>query len=192
MKMKRYALAILLTASLPLSAQAASESYSIESPHTFPNFTISHLGFSTMHGRFDKTSGKITLDRAAHKGSVDITIDTASIDTGFAKRDEDLRAPDFFDVAEFPTMTYKSDKMKFKGDVPVSVDGKLTLIGVTKPVKLTIDHFHCAKNPMNPSKYKCGADASASIKRSEFGMTHFLPAIGDDINIKLEIEADRD
>jgi polyisoprenoid-binding protein YceI len=192
--MKHHAFAILLAASLPLAAQAASESYTIDPLHTFPHFTISHLGFSTMHGRFDKTSGKVTLDRAAKKGSVDVSIESASINTGYAKRDEDLRSPDFFNVAEFPAITYKSDAIKFKGDTPVRVEGNLTLDGVTRPVTLTIHDFHCAKDPMDPlkQKYKCGADASAMIKRSEFGMKTFLPAIGDDVNMEFEIEAYRD
>lgn len=192
--MKRHVFAILLTASLPLSAQAASESYTVDPLHTFPHFTISHLGFSTMHGRFDKTSGKITLDRAARKGTVDITIDAASVDTGYAKRDEHLRSPDFFNAVEFPGITYKSDSIRFKGDTPKRIKGKLTMNGVTKPVTLAIHDFHCAPDPMDPThqKYKCGADASAKIKRSDFGMTTFLPNIGDDVKMQFEIEAYRD
>jgi len=192
--MKRHAVAILLATSLPLAAQAASESYTIDPLHTFPHFTIRHLGFSTMHGRFDKTSGKVTLDRAARKGTVDIAIETASIDTAYAKRDEHLKSPDFFNAAEFPTISYKSDRIKFKGDTPASVPGKLTMNGVTKAVTLTIDDFHCAPDPMDPlkQKYKCGADASAQIKRSDFGMKTFLPNIGDDIKMEFEIEAYRD
>lgn len=186
--MKRSSLfaALLISASLPLSALA--ETYQVDPAHTYPHFSISHLGFSTMHGRFDKTSGTITLDRAAKKGSVDITINTRSITTGFAKRDKDLRSPDFFNVAEFPTMTYKADSMTFKGDTPATVNGSLTLLGVTKPVKLTIDSFHCGIFPMN-KKEKCGANATADIKRSDFGMKTFLPGIGDDVKLTFEIEA---
>jgi polyisoprenoid-binding protein YceI len=180
--------ALLICASLPLSAQAASETYKVDPAHTYPHFSISHLGFSTMHGRFDDTSGSITLDRAAKTGSVDMTIKTRSLSTGFAKRDKDLRSPDFFNVAEYPTMTYKASSMTFKGDVPVSVNGSLTLLGVTKPVKLTIDSFHCGIFPMN-KKEKCGANASAEIKRSDFGMKTFLPGIGDDVKLMFEIEA---
>jgi polyisoprenoid-binding protein YceI len=188
--MKRSGLfaALLITASLPLSALAASQTYQVDPDHTFPHFSISHLGFSTMHGRFDKTSGTITLDRAAKKGTVDITIDTNSISTGFAKRDQDLMSPDFFNVAEYPTMTYKADSMTFKGDAPATVNGSLTLLGVTKPVKLTIDSFHCGIFPMN-KKEKCGANATADIKRSDFGMKTFLPGIGDDVKLVFEIEA---
>ena len=180
--------ALLFTASLPLAAVAAPVNYKIDPQHTFPHFSISHLGFSTMHGRFDKTSGTITLDTAAKTGSMDISIETNSVTTGYFKRDNHLKSPDFFNAAEFPTMTYKSSSITFKGDTPVSVNGNLTLLGVTKPVKLTIDAFHCGIFPMN-KKEKCGADASAEIKRSDFGMKTFLPGIGDDVKLMFEIEA---
>jgi polyisoprenoid-binding protein YceI len=179
---------VLATAiALPLSAIAA-DSYTIDPPHTYPHFSINHLGFSTMQGRFDDTSGKVTLDRAAKTGSVEVTIKTASISTGFAKRDDHLKSPDFFNAAEFPAITYKSTALHFKGDVPSSVDGNLTISGVTKPVTLTIDAFNCGTNPMN-KKDECGAAASAQIKRSDFGIKYGLPAVGDDVKLVFEIEA---
>lgn len=187
--MKRNLITILLAASLPFSALA--ESYTVDSAHTFPHFSISHLGFSTMQGRFDRTSGKVTLDRAAKTGSVDISIEAASISTGFAKRDEHLKSPDFFNAVEFPAITYKSNSMKFKGDTPVSVEGSLTLLGVTKPVALSIDAFKCGTNPMN-KKEECGAAASAQFKRSDFGMKFGLPGVGDEIKLAFEIEAYKD
>jgi len=188
--LKRNALAFLLAVSLPLAAHAG-DSYTVDPAHTFPHFTINHLGFSTMHGRFDKTSGKITLDRAAKTGSVDIAIESASVSTGFAKRDEHLKSPDFFNAAEFPSITYKSSSMKFKGDAPVSVEGTLTLLGVSKPVTLTLTEFKCGDNPMS-KKPECGAGATAQIKRSDFGMKFGLPGVGDDIKLEFEIEAYKD
>lgn len=188
--LKRNALAFLLAASLPLAVHAG-DSYTVDPQHTFPHFTVSHLGFSTMHGRFNKTSGKVTLDRAAKTGSVDIAIESASVDTAFAKRDEHLKSPDFFNAAEFPNITYKSDNIKFKGDTPVSVEGSLTLLGVTKPVTLAITEFKCGANPMS-KKFECGAGAAAKIKRSDFGMKSFLPGVGDDIKLEFEIEAYKD
>jgi len=179
--------ALAISIALPLSALAA-DSYTIDPAHTYPNFTINHLGFSTMHGRFDKSSGKVTLDRAAKTGSVEIAIETASVSTGFAKRDDHLKSPDFFNAAEFPNITYKSTAINFKGDTPSSVDGNLTISGVTKPVTLTIDAFKCGPHPMN-KKEMCGADASAQIKRSDFGIKYGLPAIGDDVKLSFEIEA---
>ena len=179
--------ALAISIALPISALAA-DSYTIDPAHTYPNFTINHLGFSTMHGRFDKSSGKVTLDLAAKTGSVEIAIETASVSTGFAKRDEHLKSPDFFNAAEFPNITYKSTAINFKGDTPSSVDGNLTISGVTKPVTLTIDSFKCGAHPMN-KKEMCGADASAQIKRSDFGIKYGLPAIGDDVKLSFEIEA---
>ncbi len=186
--MHKSGLAVLaVSIALPLSALAA-DSYTIDPNHTFPHFSINHLGFSTMQGRFDKTSGNVTLDRAAKNGSVEIAIETASISTGYVKRDEHLKSPDFFNAAEFPNITYKSTSVHFKGDTPSSVDGNLTISGVTKPVTLTIDAFNCGANPMN-KKDECGAAASAQIKRSDFGVKYGLPAIGDDVRLVFEIEA---
>lgn len=179
--------ALVVSAALPLSAFAA-DSYTVDPNHTFPNFSINHLGFSTLQGRFDKTSGTVTLDRAAKTGSVEISIETASVSTGFVKRDEHLRSPDFFNAAEFPNITYKSTAMHFKGDTPSSVDGNLTISGVTKPVTLTIDAFNCGANPMS-KKDECGAGASAQIKRSDFGVKFGLPAVGDNVKLVFEIEA---
>jgi len=181
---------LAISFTLPLSALAA-DSYTVDPFHTFPHFTINHLGFSTMHGRFDKSSGKVTLDRAAKNGSVEIAIETASVSTGYVKRDEHLRSPDFFNAAEFPNITFKSTAMHFKGDVPASVDGNLTMSGVTKPVTLTIDEFNCGTNPMN-KKDECGAAANAQIKRSDFGVKYGLPAVGDDVKLVFEIEAIKD
>ncbi len=188
--LKHKVLALLFAASLPLAAHAA-DSYTADPLHTFALFGVSHLGFSTMHGRFGISSGKVTLDRAARNGTVNIIIDATSVNTGYDKRDEHLKSPDFFNVAEFPTITYKSDSIRFRGDTPVNVPGKLTLLGVTKPVTLTINAFKCGTNPMN-KKEECGAAATAQIKRSDFGMKAFLPGIGDDIKMEFEIEAYKD
>ena len=173
--------ALVVSVALPLSAFAA-DSYTVDPLHTFPRFRINHLGFSTMQGRFDKTSGKVTLDRAAKTGSVN---------TGFYKRDDHLKSPDFFNAAEYPTITYKSTAIRFKGDTPSSVEGNLTIAGVTRPVTFTIDAFNCGANPMN-KKEECGADASAAIKRSDFGVKYGVPNIGDDVKLILEIEAIKD
>jgi polyisoprenoid-binding protein YceI len=194
MTLKKSAL-VLLLAALPCAAHAG-DSYTVDGLHTFAHFKINHMGFSTMHGRFDKTSGKITLDTQAKTGSMDISIETNSISTGYAKRDSDLEGPDFFNAAEFPTMTYKANKFNFKGGKPVSVDGELTVLGVTRPVRLTITDFHCGMNMMH-KKPECGADATASIKRSEFGMKTYLPkdghaGIGDEVALEFEIEAFKD
>ena len=184
----------LLASALLLSsagASAAPESYTLDPTHTYPHFAVSHLGFSTMHGRFDRTSGKFTIDRAARTGSVVAIIETASLSTGLQKRDDHLRSPDFFNTAEFPQAIYKSTAVRFNGDTPVAVEGNLTLLGVTKPVTLIISAFKCGTNPMN-QKAMCGIDATANLKRSDFGMKYALPGAGDDLRLTIEAEAYKD
>ena len=188
--MKTQLAAVLLTAAFALSASAA-DSYTVDPAHTYPNFEINHLGFSTMHGRFGATTGKITLDTAAKSGSIDITIDATSIDTGHAKRDTHLKSEEFFNVGKFPTLAYKSTRLKFNGDKLSGADGELTLLGVTKPVSLTINAFNCGPHPMN-KKPMCGANATATIKRSEFGLSTYVPAVGDEVIITIEVEATKD
>lgn len=183
-------LSLIATALLALPAWAA-DSYTIDSRHTFPVFEVNHLGFSTQRGRFNKSSGKITLDMAAKKGSVDITIDTASLDMGLDKWDEHMKAEDFFNAEFYPTMRFVSDKLIFEGDTVVAAEGKFTLLDVTKPMRLTVSNFRCAPHPMN-KKQACGADISATLKRSEFGMTKYVPAVGDEVNISVPVEAIRD
>jgi polyisoprenoid-binding protein YceI len=159
---------------------AAADSYTVDPAHTFPAFEINHLGFSVIRGSFQSTRGKIVLDTAAKSGSLDISIDTASVNTGHGKRDDHLRSEEFFNVAKFPAMTYKSSKLKFDGDTLVGADGELTLLGVTKPVPLVVSYFHCAPHPFT-KKPTCGANATATIKRTEFGLSTFAPAIGDEV-----------
>jgi polyisoprenoid-binding protein YceI len=188
MKLLKLFVGFAACAALPA---VAADVYTLDPNHTFPSFEVNHAGFSTMRGRFNKTQGKVTLDMPAKSGSIEVSIDTASVDTGHAKRDADLRGEDFFNVAKYPAMTYKSTALKFDGDKVVSVTGELTLLGVTKPVTLTVANFRCGPNPFT-KKPMCGADSTASIKRSEFGMKGGLPGVGDDIKIAIEVEAKQD
>ena len=169
----------------------AAESYQIDPFHTYPNFTINHLGFSTMHGRFDKTEGKLTIDWEKNTGTVDIVIDAESISTGMQKRDDHLRSPDFLNTAEFPDITYKSTNVTINGDKSAKVDGDLTIMGVTKPVTLNVKRINCGDHPMKQGTYICGFDATGNIKRSDFGMTYALPAVGDEMELFIEVEAER-
>lgn len=179
---------LFLTAALLAPVSAIADTYTIDPTHTYPHFTINHLGFSTVHGRFDKTEGSLTIDLDKGTGSVNVTIDTASVDTGFKKRDDHLRSPDFFNVNEFPTMTYKSTKVTFNGKSTATINGDLTLMGVTKPVTLAVDHIHCGPHPMN-KKQVCGFNATAKLLRSDFGIKYALPAVGDEVNLELSLEA---
>ena len=189
--MKHTLISAALALGLSTAAHAAPENYSIDPSHTYSHWSLSHLGFSMQQGRFNKTSGKITLDMAAKSGSADISIDAASIDSGWPKRDEHLRGEDFFNATQFPSLTFKSSKFQFKGDKLVAVDGQLTMLGVSKPVKLNVSHFHCGNHPM-ANKPWCGAAASASIKRSDFGMSKYLPGVGDEVQITSQVEASKD
>lgn len=186
---------LLLALLLPVSAFAAPETYNLDPTHTIPNFTIQHLGMSTVYGHFERATGKVTIDRAAKTGSIEVKVPTATISTGDAKRtdggrsrDEHLRTTDFFNVAEYPDMTFKSTKMNFVGDKVASIDGTLTLLGTSKPVTLTATSFNCGANPMS-KKEMCGTDLTATIKRSDFGMKYALPAIGDEVKLMIAVEA---
>ena len=191
-------LAALIVAAFPLAAAAAPEAFTIDPLHSSVLFAIDHLGLSTVHGRFDKFTGKFTIDRAAKSGAVDLSIDTASVDTNDndkgtrqRSRDEHLRSADFFNAAEFPKMTYKSTNVAFAGDNPATVEGNLTLLGVTKPVSLKLDRFKC--NPATATaKERCGGDASGKLKRSDFGMTRGIPGIGDELVLTISFEANKD
>jgi polyisoprenoid-binding protein YceI len=185
--MKQLALATALC-SLAGIAAAAPETYVIDPAHTAPRFEYNHFGFTNQLHSFDKTSGKVVLDRAAHTGSVEVSIDVKSVNTGFALLNEHIQDPDFFDTAAFPTITFKSTRVKFKGDKPVVVEGDLTVKGVTKPVTLTVTSFQAKPNPM-VKKDAIGANAVARIKRSEFNMGKYAPNVSDEVTLSIAVEA---
>ncbi|MDQ1316022.1 MAG: hypothetical protein QG662_2131 [Pseudomonadota bacterium] len=185
--MKRLALLTSITV-FAAAAQAAPVTYVIDNSHTYPHFSYNHLGFSNQTHKFDKTSGKVVLDRAARTGSVDVSIDVASVNTGHAVFNEHIQAADFFDTANHPTITFKSDKMTFRSDQPVSLAGDLTIKGVTKPVTLAITHFKCQPHPMLKVD-ACGANATTQVKRSEFNMGKNVPFVSDEVTLTLAIEA---
>ena len=190
--MKRIAFASALAAlATTLPAAAELETYTVDPRHTIPTYEVSHFGYSMQRGRFGKSSGKITLDMAAKKGSADITIDAASVSSGVDKLDEHLRSEDFFNVAKNPQITFRSSNFAFDGDKVKSATGELTINGVTRPVTLTANLFQCAPNPMNKKK-QCGADLLATIKRSDFGMNYALPALGDDVTLRIPVESIKD
>ncbi len=181
-------LAFIAAAGISMSAMAAPEVYVIDGSHTFPRFEYSHLGFSNQQSRFNNTTGKITLDRVAKTGSVEVLIDAKSVDTGFPAFNTHIQGEDFFDTAKYPVITYKSTKFNFDGDKLASVEGNLTLKGVTKPVTLTVTSFQCIPHPML-KKDACGANATAKIKRSEFNAGKYAPYVGDDVTLTFAIES---
>jgi polyisoprenoid-binding protein YceI len=179
---------------IAMSATAAPEKFNIDSSHTYPAFEADHMGgLSLWRGKFNSTSGNITLDRAAKTGTVSVSIDTASIDFGHDKMNEHARSAEIFDVAKFPKATFNGKVSKWKGDVPAELDGQLSMKGVTKPVKLVINSFLCKANPMN-KKMTCGADASGNFNRDDFGVDYgkaFGFKMGTKILISMEaVKAD--
>jgi polyisoprenoid-binding protein YceI len=195
--MRRATLGALALA-MPLAAVCAPESYTLDPFHTYPHFAVDHLGVSTLWGRFERTTGKFTLDRAARTGSLELTVETASLSTGDSNRgspararDEHLRNVDFFNVAEFPRMTYRAAEVRFAGGDPAEVTGQLTLLGVTRPLTLKIERWTCRDNPFN-KKPMCGGNAAGTLKRSDFGMNYGLPSVGDEIRLYVEFEGYRD
>lgn len=185
--LSKLATALILSASIA-PAMAAPETFVVEGTHTFPRFSYSHFGYSTQLSRFNKTSGKVIYDKAAKTGSVDIVIDTKSVDTGYATFDEHIQGEDFLDTAKYPTATFKSTKVNFDGDKPASIEGQLTLKGVTKPVTLTVSSFHAMPHPML-KKDAIGANAWTVVKRSEFNAGKYAPYVGDEVRIDIAIEA---
>jgi len=178
---------ILILALLVMPVSTFAASYTIDPAHTFPYFKISHLGFSTMMGRFNTTEGKLEFDPTKGTGSVEIKIDANSVDTAHEKRDKHLRSQDFLNTTEFPDITFKSTKASLK-DGKGTVEGNITIMGVTKPITLNVSSIKCGTHPMN-KKEMCGFDATAKLTRSDFGVKYGLPAIGDEMELMFEVEA---
>jgi polyisoprenoid-binding protein YceI len=187
MKIKH--LVVALAALAATSAFAAADTYSIDPNHTYPSFEADHFGgLSTWRGKFTKSSGTIVLDRAAKNGSMDITIDANTLDFGHEKMNTHAKSAEMFDVEKFPTATFKSNSIRFKGKNPVAVAGELTLHGVTKPVTLAINKFKCIDHPMLKREV-CGADASATFNRSDFGIGYGVQ-MGFSPVVKLAIQVE--
>jgi polyisoprenoid-binding protein YceI len=168
--MKKHLIAAGVCALIAGSAMAAPTTYDLDPSHTYPSFAADHFGgLSVWRGKFTKSSGVVTLDRVAKTGAVDVSIDTASIDTGNVPLDEKVKSADFLDAAQYPTATFKGTSMRFKGDTPVAVSGDFTFHGVTKPLTLKIDSFKCMVNPMI-KREECGAEASAQFDRADYGV----------------------
>lgn len=178
---------VMVVAGAAVSAAAEPVSYAIDASHTYPSLEFPHMGLSIWRGKFNSTSGKVMLDKAAKAGEVEIKVDTASIDFGHDEMNEHARAADWLNVEKYPTMTYKG-KLKFEGDKPTAVDGKLTLMGVTKPVTLKVNSFNCIDHPFY-KKEACGADAEGELNRADFGMTRYTDGGMGMLKLKIQVEA---
>ena len=187
-KLTQLTAALVLASAVAAPALAAPETFVVDGTHTFPRFSYNHFGYSTQLSRFDKTSGKVVFDKVAKTGSVDIVIDTKSVNTGYTTFNDHIQGEDFLDTAKFPTATFKSTKVIFEGDKPAKVEGNLTLKGVTKPVTLTVTSFQAMPHPML-KKDAIGANAYTVVKRSEFNAGKYAPNVGDEVRIDIGLEA---
>ena len=184
----KIAMSAALLALAAVAARAEPVTYQIDPSHTYPSFETDHFaGMSVWRGKFTRTSGSVVLDRDKGAGSVDITIDAASIDTGNPKLDEHVKSADMFDVAKYPTAIYKGKLAGFKNGVPTEVEGEFTLHGVTRPLTLNINTFKCMSYP--DKKEHCGADVSATFNRADYGIS-YGDKYGFNMEVKLAIQVE--
>ena len=188
---QRAVLALMLAGVAGL-AIAAPVKYTVDASHTYPSFEADHMGgLSTWRGKFNETSGNVTLDKEAQTGTIDIKIATASIDFGNDKLNQHATGAEIFDAQKFPVTTYTGKLTGFKNGAPTEVDGTLQLHGVSKPVKLKIDRFLCKINPMS-KKEVCGANATAKINREDFGVSYGKAyGFNMDTTLAIQVEAVR-
>jgi polyisoprenoid-binding protein YceI len=171
------------------SASPDSDVWHLDGPHSAAQFAVRHLGISTVRGTFTKLSGDVAYDPSdPSKSTINVTIDANSVDTRVTARDNDLRSEHFFDVAKYPTITFKSKRVTAAGPGKLTVVGDLTLHGVTKEVTLDVAGPSAPiKNPMGPGQ-RMGASATTKLDRKDFGMTYMSGMIGDDIEIQIDVE----
>jgi polyisoprenoid-binding protein YceI len=182
-------LALILTLSAAAQTQTSNvQTWNIDPPHTAAQFSVRHLGISTVRGSFTKVSGSVQYDPAnPSKTTIDATIDAASVDTRVEKRDNDLRSPNFFDAAKYPTLTFKSKRVDVAGTGKLKVTGDLTMHGVTKEVTLDVDGPSAALKDPHGNQHM-GASATTTINRKDFGVNGARTAVGDDVSITIDME----
>lgn len=173
----------------PSAASAAETRYRIESSHSYAEFAVLHLGLATARGKFTQVTGTIALDSGAGTGHVEVSLAADSVATGDATLDRVLRGIEFFNAEEFPALSFVGEKFEFAQGKLQRVEGQLTLLGVTKPVVLVVERMGCSKNLYTRFRAMCGADATATLRRSDFGMTRYASAIGDEVKINIAVEA---
>jgi len=179
----------ILAAIAATTTFAAPATYQLDPDHTYPSFEADHMGgLSKWRGKFEKSGGIVTLDRAAKTGTINVTVQTDSIDFGQGKLNEIAKGADIFNVASYPTANFKGQFTKFKGDAPTEAEGQLTLHGVTKPVTIEIGSFKCMPHPMLKREV-CGADAEMKFNRDEFGLD-YGKAYGFNMETKLKIQVE--
>ena len=178
-----------LIAALALPAAAAPERYTIDPDHTYPSLEVPHMGISVWRGKVRKTRGHVVLDREARTGEVDITVQADTIDFGHRVMNEAALGADWLHVEMHPTLRYVGP-IRFEGDVPSAVEGELTLLGTTRPVRLKIESFRCSRHPLFRREV-CGADASGRLDRAEFGMKQATSDGAGIVTLRIQVEAMR-
>lgn len=188
MSLIRYAFA-LLTVVAALPAMAAPAVYEIDPTHTYPGFEADHMDMSLFRGKFNHTTGQVTLDKEAGTGSLAIEIDLDSIDFGLDQLNKLMSGPDYFDTAHQPKAVYKGRLARFVEGKPTQVAGELTLHGVTRPVTLDIKSFKCMPHPIFKRDW-CGADAYATIDRADFGIDAGRDwGFAMEVGLRIQVEA---
>ena len=171
------------------AATAAPMTYVIDPTHTSARYSYNLFGWTTQQHRFDSVKGEITLDQETKTASANIVIDVKSLRTGSSSLDGELLSnSDFFDADRYPTINFVATSAKFDGNKVVSVDGTLTIKGISKPVSLTVTAFHAAKHPRQVKRDALGADAMTTIKRSEFNMGA-NPSASDELVLSFAVQA---
>jgi len=188
MSFRRKLLPLVLAAII--APAAAADQYVIETHHTYPSLEMTHMGISVWRGKFNRSSGKVTLDRKARSGTVDIQVDAASVDFGHDEMNKHAVADEWLNVRQYPVMNYQGT-LRFEGDTPRTVEGQLTLRGVTRPVTLRINSFKCIDHPFY-KKEVCGADAEGQLDRADFGMTQYTEGGAGKILLRIQVEAIRE
>lgn len=185
----RKSLTLLAVAAVLSTGAAQAADYAIDPTHTFATFEIGHFGATTNRGRFDKKDGKISFDKAAKTGTVDISFDIASVSTGTAMFDKHLQSAEILNAEKFPKARFVSSKFLFSGDKVSAVEGKLTLLGKTQPVTLKANQFACYDNPMLKREV-CGGDFETTIDRSAFGVDYGIEwGFPKNVRLVMQVEA---
>ena len=186
--MSRFILTFVVALALAVTAAAQAGTWQIDPNHSSAQFSVKHLGVSTVRGAFTKVSGTAKYDPAdPAKDSVDVTIDAASVDTRVQMRDNDLKSPNFLDVQKYPTIVFHSKKATAAGTGKLQIAGDLTIHGVTKEVVLDVDGPSAQiKDPWG--NQRIGASATTKINRQDFGITYLPGVVGDDLTITIDTE----
>ncbi|HEY8902783.1 MAG TPA: YceI family protein [Chthoniobacterales bacterium] len=184
--MKKLLIALGL-ATFAAAGLGRADTYKVDPVHSFLRFKVSHFYVGSVLGRFDDLGGQIVLDPAdVSKSSVNFTAKSASVDTGNPKRDEHLKSPDFFNVKQFPDITFTSTKVEKTDDKTLSVTGNLTLLGVTKPQTVTVKELGTGKGMQGETR--AGFETTFTVKRSDYGMNFMVGPAGDEVTLSLDVE----